>query len=488
MRAMPAATQRARKDERREGVPLASLLGDVRYQLARLRAQRHDMVAALLGGRAGLAPDGVCEVDIGPSHAQRLAAAAPGQQQQPDDIGGLLIRVLGQRLGQPLQLVAAQKSPALALVVALDVSARVVAAHAPAHRKREHFRDQRERSVSSKRLALCGEAAVQTVDVGEGDVADLGVQAEEGTHMVAQRATILARRARGFSREMLGREPVAQLGDRGSGALLLEIAERVDAAIYLLLQPLGLLPRRRGPPDRGRPYGEPALAAGAASAVVEDERPGAGGGDAAAEPWKIAVVMDLAALLGSGESLNDRVGKPRRHLTPPCPNSIRRFDGIPCPIYGEACPGLSTRKTRRGAGFFHRHERNADAARASQTPPEQTEFLGPNPVGYINYGADGRMLVLTVASGRRKPAGPKATSTEVEALFRSMTSYGGTYTIHGNELTHHVDVSWNQSWTGTDQKRVARFDGNRVDLSTPPSLDPITGMMSMRTMTWEKLG
>jgi len=56
------------------------------------------------------------------------------------------------------------------------------------------------------------------------------------------------------------------------------------------------------------------------------------------------------------------------------------------------------------------------------------------------------------------------------------------------EITHHVDVSWNQSWTGTDQKRVARFEGNRVYLSTPPSLDPITGTMSMRTMTWEKLG
>jgi hypothetical protein len=107
----------------------------------------------------------------------------------------------------------------------------------------------------------------------------------------------------------------------------------------------------------------------------------------------------------------------------------------------------------------------------------KTEFLGPNPVGYINYGADGRMLVLTVGSGRRKPAGPKATSAEVEALFRSMTSYGGTYSIDGN-----------QSWTGTDQKRVARFEGNRVYLSTPPSVDPITGTMSVRTMTWEKLG
>src|SRR6516165_7651750 len=79
------------------------------------------------------------------------------------------------------------------------------------------------------------------------------------------------------------------------------------------------------------------------------------------------------------------------------------------------------------------------AVREEISSGTKTEFLGPSPVGYINYGADGRMLVLTVASGRRKPAGPKATSAEVEALFRSMTSYGGTYTIDGNEITHHVE-------------------------------------------------
>jgi hypothetical protein len=45
-----------------------------------------------------------------------------------------------------------------------------------------------------------------------------------------------------------------------------------------------------------------------------------------------------------------------------------------------------------------------------------------------------------------------------------------------------------ESWTGTEQKRRARFEGNRVYLSTPPSLDPITGTTSVRTMTWEKLG
>ena len=34
---------------------------------------------------------------------------------------------------------------------------------------------------------------------------------------------------------------------------------------------------------------------------------------------------------------------------------------------------------------------------------------------------------------------------------------------------------------------IARFDGNRVYLSTPPSPDPLTGTMTMRTMTWEKV-
>jgi hypothetical protein len=117
----------------------------------------------------------------------------------------------------------------------------------------------------------------------------------------------------------------------------------------------------------------------------------------------------------------------------------------------------------------------------------KTDFLGSHPTGYINYAPDGRMMVLNVGNNRSKPAGANATPAEAEALFRSMTSYGGTYTIDGNEITHHVDVSWNETWTGTKQKRIARFEGDRVYLSTPPSPDPLTGTITTRTMTWEKV-
>jgi hypothetical protein len=128
------------------------------------------------------------------------------------------------------------------------------------------------------------------------------------------------------------------------------------------------------------------------------------------------------------------------------------------------------------------------AVREDISSGAKTDFLGSNPIGYINYAPDGRMMVVNVGNGRPKPAGANATAAEAEALFRSMTSYAGTYTIDGNEITHHVEISWNESWSGTQQKRFARFEGNRVYLSTAPSPDPLTGRMTVRTMTWEKVG
>jgi hypothetical protein len=116
-----------------------------------------------------------------------------------------------------------------------------------------------------------------------------------------------------------------------------------------------------------------------------------------------------------------------------------------------------------------------------------TDQFGPNPAGFINYAPDGRMMVVNVRSDRQKPAGPVPTPEEAQALFNSVLAYGGAYTIDGNEITHHVDISWNETWTGTDQTRVFRFEGERLKLSTRPSPDPRTGAMSVRTMTWEKL-
>ena len=73
------------------------------------------------------------------------------------------------------------------------------------------------------------------------------------------------------------------------------------------------------------------------------------------------------------------------------------------------------------------------------------------------------------------------------ALFYSVLSYAGTYSINGNVVTHHVDVSWNEPWTGSDQTRNVRLEGDWLHLSPPPSPDPLDGKLSVRRMVWERV-
>lgn len=118
---------------------------------------------------------------------------------------------------------------------------------------------------------------------------------------------------------------------------------------------------------------------------------------------------------------------------------------------------------------------------------EKFAAWGDRPAGFINYAPDGRMMVINVRADRKKPERAVPTAAEAADLFKSMLAYAGTYTVDGNEVTHHIDTSWNEMWTGTHQVRIARFDGDRVHLSTKPSPDLASGRMSVRTMTWEKL-
>ena len=61
----------------------------------------------------------------------------------------------------------------------------------------------------------------------------------------------------------------------------------------------------------------------------------------------------------------------------------------------------------------------------------KTDLMGKDPIGFITYGADGRMMILQVRSDRVKPQGPVPTSAEAEALFKSFLGYAGTYSISG---------------------------------------------------------
>ena len=119
----------------------------------------------------------------------------------------------------------------------------------------------------------------------------------------------------------------------------------------------------------------------------------------------------------------------------------------------------------------------------------RADVMGPHPSGYINYGRDGRMIVIITGSGRQKPAAPVATPEEAQALLKSLLAYAGTYTVDAqtHTVTHHIDVSWDETRTGESHVRTYRIDGDRLTLTTQPSRDPGTGRPTVRTVVWERV-
>jgi hypothetical protein len=98
------------------------------------------------------------------------------------------------------------------------------------------------------------------------------------------------------------------------------------------------------------------------------------------------------------------------------------------------------------------------------------------------------MLVLAVKENRPRPADPTTLKDEARAeLFRSMVAYGGTFTLSGDAITHHIDISWNETWTGTDQLRHIRLEGNKLILTTDPQVGWADGKMGYAVLTWERV-
>jgi len=108
--------------------------------------------------------------------------------------------------------------------------------------------------------------------------------------------------------------------------------------------------------------------------------------------------------------------------------------------------------------------------------------------GNITYTSDGRMLVLIVREPRPKPGKVEnLTDQQRVDLFRTMTAYGGTYTFDGKTVQHHIDISWNEAWTGTTQIRNITKEGERLVYTNSPIPFSGDGRMSTVRLVWEKV-
>ena len=119
-----------------------------------------------------------------------------------------------------------------------------------------------------------------------------------------------------------------------------------------------------------------------------------------------------------------------------------------------------------------------------QATGERKAVYGKNPNGYIIFTSEGRMMVVITGEGRK----PANTDEDRAALLRTMFAYTGIYRIEADKFTTKVDVSWNEAWTGTDQVRFYKLDGNRLDIISAwaPS-GVIPGRPIVRgILTWER--
>lgn len=103
--------------------------------------------------------------------------------------------------------------------------------------------------------------------------------------------------------------------------------------------------------------------------------------------------------------------------------------------------------------------------------------MGEHPRGFIRYTADGEMVVMISREDRRrfeKGGQWDAPDDEKAYAYNTMLSYAGRFSVEGDTVTHHVDMSLFPKWEGGVQKRKFELkpDGTleltaRLEAGTP---------------------
>ena len=121
-------------------------------------------------------------------------------------------------------------------------------------------------------------------------------------------------------------------------------------------------------------------------------------------------------------------------------------------------------------------ERLSDGQRHNQ--------FGDAPVG---YAPDGRMYAIFTRDDRIAPRDAVPTDEEGVQLLGTMVAYAGTFSLGENVVVHHIDTSWNQAWTGTDQIRHFVLEGDVLTITTAPYRSYLDGTMGRSILVWNKV-
>ena len=98
---------------------------------------------------------------------------------------------------------------------------------------------------------------------------------------------------------------------------------------------------------------------------------------------------------------------------------------------------------------------------------ERKDALDRHPRGIVVYTPE-RVTFLIVKDDRIRPERLPPPDEEKIALFDSMFAYSGSYTVESDRVIHHVDISWNEAWSGTDQVAVLQCRRRYAELHFAP--------------------
>ncbi|WP_245452552.1 lipocalin-like domain-containing protein [Bradyrhizobium forestalis] len=144
---------------------------------------------------------------------------------------------------------------------------------------------------------------------------------------------------------------------------------------------------------------------------------------------------------------------------------------------GKPLPGSPVIGTWRLRSYVR--ERISDGHRHNQ--------FGEAPIGYIGYAADGRMYAIFTRNDRIVPRDVVPTDQEGAELLSTMVAYAGTFSLGRNIVVHHIDTSWNQAWTGTDQVRYFMLEGDKLTVTTAPYRSYLDGSMGRSILVWNRI-
>jgi hypothetical protein len=100
--------------------------------------------------------------------------------------------------------------------------------------------------------------------------------------------------------------------------------------------------------------------------------------------------------------------------------------------------------------------------------------FGASVTGQLLYLADGHMSAILSDPDRpattAEPLAAAPADERAEAA-RSYVSYGGRWSLRGDEVVHHVSFCLLANWVGTDLVRTVSWLGEDLVLSTAPELD-----------------